>query len=60
MKPIRVYFVCKFLNYLHLPFRKEKQSRLKLTLHKLSLIAMGQHHIAIKFKNFFTQNKKTS
>ncbi|OOR66711.1 hypothetical protein BLW98_20960 [Bacillus mycoides] len=41
MKPVRVYFVCKSFNYLHLPFRKKKQSRLKLTLHKLSLIAMG-------------------
>ncbi|PEK15949.1 DUF4352 domain-containing protein, partial [Bacillus cereus] len=40
MKPARVYFVCKSFNQLHLPFRKKKQSRLKLTLHKLSLIAM--------------------
>ncbi|PEQ40960.1 DUF4352 domain-containing protein, partial [Bacillus cereus] len=40
MKPVRVYFVCKSFNHLHLPFRKKKQSHLKLTLHKLSLIVM--------------------
>ncbi|TKI27464.1 DUF4352 domain-containing protein, partial [Bacillus mycoides] len=34
MKPIRVYFVYKSFNHLHLPLRKKKQSRLKLTLHK--------------------------
>ncbi|PEP90335.1 DUF4352 domain-containing protein, partial [Bacillus toyonensis] len=40
MNPAKVYFVCKFFKQLHLPFSKKKQSRLKLTLHKLSLIAM--------------------
>ncbi|WP_423748418.1 transposase, partial [Bacillus cereus] len=30
----------RLFNLLHLPFRKKKQSRLKLTLHDLSLIAM--------------------
>ncbi|MFJ6246053.1 hypothetical protein ACIQHV_32665, partial [Bacillus bombysepticus] len=30
-------------NHLHLPFRKKKQSRLKLILHKLSLIAMWRY-----------------
>ncbi|UNK31095.1 GNAT family N-acetyltransferase (plasmid) [Bacillus sp. N5-665] len=32
----------------NLPLRKKKQSRLKLTLHKLSLIAMGCYPIQIK------------
>ncbi|OTZ83020.1 hypothetical protein BK771_23770 [Bacillus thuringiensis serovar ostriniae] len=35
-------------NHLHLPFRKKKQSRLKLTLQNLSLIAMWRYPIAIK------------
>ncbi|MBG9597264.1 hypothetical protein ABE17_10055 [Bacillus mycoides] len=34
-----------------MPFRKKKQSRLKLTLHKLSLIAMWGDPIAIKLRN---------
>ncbi|OOR02961.1 hypothetical protein BW900_29675 [Bacillus mycoides] len=49
MKPVRVYFVCKFSNYLHLPFRKKKQPRLKLTLHKLRLIAMWRDPYILLF-----------
>ncbi|MGH0613051.1 hypothetical protein ACQVPR_30285, partial [Bacillus cereus] len=40
----------------HLPFRKKKQSRLKLTLYKLSLIAMWRYPTSINLRDIFKQN----
>ncbi|OOR02984.1 hypothetical protein BW900_29415 [Bacillus mycoides] len=58
MKPIRVYFVCKSLKYLHIDFRKKKQSCLSLTLHELSLIAMWCY--PYKFFLLFIINSKVN
>ncbi|PFM28189.1 hypothetical protein COJ43_30920 [Bacillus cereus] len=39
-----------------MPFRKKKQSHLKLTLHKLSLIVMWCYPTSINLRYIFIQN----